>query len=294
MQQILIEDNESLANLVKSQAGSEAVAVDTEFMRRDTFYPHPGLIQLCFSAQPDTAWLVDTVLVNDVQPLRELLADTSVLKVLHSASEDLEVFAHYLGQQPVPLFDTQKAAAFLGRGFGLGYRALVEAISGQVIEKDETRSDWLARPLSASQLNYAAADVVPLLEVYRTLYDGLRDEGKLEWVLEEGAHATANAASSGASFYLRVKSAWQLPRQQLGVLRSLCDWREARARKIDKPRGWILKDPVCLEIARKLPANLSELRQIADLPPAVVRKQGEALWTWSMKRYHCLRMHCRR
>ena len=150
MRYSLIESDAALASLVAEQGHTDAVVVDTEFMRRDTFYPQAGLIQLCFASDPEMAWLVDPLPITDFGPLCELFADESVTKVVHSASEDLEVFQQLLGQQPLPLFDTQRAAAFAGLGFGLGYRALAEQLAGVHIEKDETRSNWLARPSCAT------------------------------------------------------------------------------------------------------------------------------------------------
>lgn len=273
----LIESDAQLRDLLARVLPAQAVAVDTEFMRRNTFYPHPGLYQLCFSSEPQTAWLVDPLRVTDFTPLRELFSDLQCVKVLHSASEDLEVFQHFLGVQPQPYFDTQKAAAFTGHGFGLGYGALVLSIIGQEICKDETRSDWLDRPLTDAQLNYAAADVIPLLQVYAQLNEELIANGKLDWVLEEGRSAVEIASSDGPAPHLRIKSAWKLAPRELALLARICQWREERAVRSDKPRGWILKDPVCLELARQSPTNIQALRLVKDLPSAVVRKQGEQL-----------------
>jgi ribonuclease D len=155
----LLNSDSDLAALIERHRDNTFVIVDTEFMRRDTFWPQAALVQLCFPAEPNFAWLLDPLAISDFTPLQDLFEDESVVKVLHSASEDLEVFQQFLGCQPLPIFDTQRAAAFVGRGFGLGYRALVEAISGLELAKDETRSNWLARPLTDAQLNYAAADV---------------------------------------------------------------------------------------------------------------------------------------
>ena len=273
----LLESDAQLATLVDEHYGSDFVIVDTEFMRRDTFYPQAALVQLCFPNEPDTAWLLDPLAIGDFAPLQALFRDGSMVKVLHSASEDLEVFQQFLGCQPLPLFDTQRAAAFVGRGFGLSYRALVETISGLELAKGETRSNWLARPLSDSQLNYAAADVIPLLTIYEKLRDELEDRGREDWVLEDGAAAVKGAVEEGPPPYLRLKSAWKLPPRELAVLREVCDWRERRARSTDKPRSWILADKLCLLVAQRCPANLAELRSVPEMPPAVVRKQGEVL-----------------
>jgi ribonuclease D len=273
----LIESDEALQQLLAQEDGCEVVIVDTEFMRTDTFYPQAGLIQLCFSAAPQQAWLVDPLPITDFAPLCELFANQAVEKVLHSPSEDLEVFQQLLAQQPLPLFDTQRAAAFVGLGFGLGYRTLMEELAGIEIAKDETRSDWLQRPLTEKQLAYAAADVVPLVPVYKQLRERLLENERLQWVLDDGANAAQSAGQAGPPTYLRIKSAWKLPQRQLAVLRDLCDWREARARQVDKPRSWIIKDPLCLELAMRMPQTLDDLRNLTDMPASTVRKQGERI-----------------
>ncbi|MBN7798362.1 ribonuclease D [Parahaliea mediterranea] len=270
----LIEDDATLHRVLAQYAGASAVAVDTEFMRRNTFYPKVALLQLCFE---DKAWLVDPLAISDLAPLRALMAEPGLVKVLHSPSEDLEVFQRWLGELPRPLFDTQRAAALTGRDFGLGYRALVHDICDVDLPKDETRSDWLQRPLTEAQCQYAAQDVVYLLDVYRALRDESRAQGKLDWVLADGADAVNAQAGGPGSYYPRIKSAWKLDRHQLGALAALCQWREQTARNKDKPRSWIIDDQACLQIARGNPGDLAQLRAQVELPPAALRRYGEAL-----------------
>ena len=273
----LVTDSASLAALLARFADDDVVVVDTEFMRQNTYYPQAALIQLCFPGEPGKAWLVDPLAVEDFEPLRQLFSDSRITKVLHSASEDLEVFQKFLGVLPTPLFDTQRAAAFAGLGFSLGYRALVETVSGLSLAKGETRSNWLARPLSDSQLEYAAADVIPLLPVYYDLREKLDALQRSDWVLEDGATAAKEAAAPPAPSHLKVKSAWKLKPRQLATLAMVCEWRDERARRLDKPRSWILADKVCLAVAQRLPGSMGQLREVPDMPQAVVRKQGEVI-----------------
>lgn len=270
----LIDNDADLAELLARHAGAAAVAVDTEFMRRDTFYPQVALLQLCFDHQ---AWLVDPLAIGDLEPLRRLWSDPAVEKVLHSPSEDLEVFGRWLGELPRPLFDTQRAAAMVGRDFGLGYRALVADFCGVDLPKDETRSDWLQRPLSEAQCEYAAQDVLYLLTVYRELRTECEAQGKLAWVLADGADAVRGAQEGPGDYYPRIKTAWKLDRHQLGALAALCNWREVTARDRDKPRSWIINDKACLDIARVDPRNLQQLKAEVELPPAALRRYGEAI-----------------
>ena len=275
----LVESDSALARLLDRSAGSAAVMIDTEFMRRNTFFPQVALLQLCFEGgdAAGVAWLVDPLRIEDKAQLQALLANPDVTKVLHSASEDLEVFQNWLGVLPRPLFDTQRAAAMVGLEFGMGYRALVAQLCGEDLPKGETRSDWLQRPLTDSQCHYAAQDVIYLLPIYRELAQRSRALGRFEWVLEDGETATRALATADPGYYRRVKNAWKLPPRQLAVLRAVCDWRETTARHRDKPRGWILDDRACLQLAQVMPEDFQQLRTRIELPPAVLRRHGETL-----------------
>ena len=270
----LLEGDEDIADMLEDAAGRTAVAVDTEFMRRSTFYPQAALLQLCFD---DTAWLIDPLTIEDPSPLISLMEDPGMLKILHSASEDLEVFQDWLGVLPEPLFDTQRAAAMVGRGFGMGYRALVLEIEGVDLPKGETRSDWLQRPLTDSQCDYAALDVIHLLTAWRTLHAQCEAQEKLDWVLSDGRDASASLASNAEGYYKRIKSAWKLDGRQLGILAAVADWRERTARQKNKPRSWIIDDQACLQLAQHNPRNLSDIQRSIDLPPPAVRRYGEEI-----------------
>ncbi len=270
----LIQSDAELQQVIAGFATCTEIAVDTEFMRRNTYNPQIGLLQLCAD---DEAFLIDPLAVGDLEELRELLVSPSIIKVLHSCSEDLEVFRHWLGVLPSPLIDTQRAAALLGEPFGLGYRALVERLRGVVLDKGETRSDWLRRPLSESQCHYAALDVLELLPVWHQLRDRAESQGRMEWLLEDGREAIAALAEREAGLYRRIKGSGRLNARQMEVLRRIVDWREDRARRLDKPRGWILEDKVCLAIARDMPTRQEALAAIEQLPPAVLNRQGKVL-----------------
>ncbi len=270
----LVETDEQLRKVLDLAGQCDSVMVDTEFMRRNTFYPEVALVQLCFG---DTAWLIDPLGLDDTAPLCELLTDPGIVKVLHSVSEDLEVFQRWLGVMPQPLFDTQRAAALLDMGFGLGYGALVQSVCDVELEKGETRSDWLQRPLTESQCHYAAQDVTYLHSVYHQLADRCREQGKFDWVIADGDDAVAGLASNEQGYFKRIKSAWKLDSRQLAQLIAVSDWRERTARSRNKPRSWIIDDKACLQLAQLAPASLADLRALPDLPPAVVRRYGEEL-----------------
>ena len=136
----LINTSDELNALLADNRHHSLVAVDTEFRRRDTFFPQVALVQLCWG---ETAYLVDPLQLEELAALRRFLVDPEQTKLIHSASEDLEVFSHWLGILPAPLFDTQRAAALVGLGSGLSYRALVAEFFDIDLPKDETQSDWL-------------------------------------------------------------------------------------------------------------------------------------------------------
>ena len=280
MQWQLIESSEALRLLIEQESSCDVVIVDTEFMRRNTFYPEVALVQLCFvtgDSVSDMAWLIDPLKIDSPEPLAALLTNPDVLKVLHSASEDLEVFQRWLGVLPQPLFDTQRAAALLDRGFGLGYRALVQDICAVDIPKGETRSDWLQRPLTESQCDYAGLDVTWLLLVWRELNEQCVLQEKLHWVLADGSDAISVLGTDVYKLHTRIKTAWKLNSRQLGALIAVCRWREETARSRNKPRSWIIDDQACLKLAVEDPRTVNALRDDIGLPSPVVRRHGEEL-----------------
>lgn len=270
-----IRDDLSLAEHCRDWRQLPFVAVDTEFMRVDTFYPKAGLIQI---GDGKCAFLIDPLLIANWQPLAELIEDRNVVKVLHACSEDLEVLLRLTGKLPQPLFDTQLAAGYLNLGFSMGYSRLVQEVLGIDLPKGETRSDWLQRPLSETQVSYAAEDAVHLAELFSALRARLSDD-KYAWVLEDGADLVAQLRREVQpdSLYREVKLAWKLSPQQLAVLRALCAWREREARLRDVPRNRILKEHALWPIAKSQPTNLAALARIDDMHPRTLRQDGETL-----------------
>jgi ribonuclease D len=270
-----IVDDASLAQHCASWRGLPFVALDTEFMRVDTFYPIAGLLQV---SEGERAYLIDPLSIGDWSPFAALLQDPAVVKVLHACSEDLEVFQRLTGGLPTPLFDTQLAAGYLNLGFSMGYSRLVQAVLGIELPKGETRSDWLQRPLSDTQVSYAAEDVLHLAEVYGRLQQQLSAD-KYAWVLEDGAELVANLGREIAPelAYREAKLAWKLSPQQLAVLRELCAWREREARARNQPRNRVVREHSLWPLARTQPDNLVALARVEDMHPKTVRQDGETL-----------------
>ena len=252
------------------------VGLDTEFVRERTYWPQLALVQMAIGNE---ILLIDPLAPGIAEALRPLLADPSVLKVMHSASEDLVALSHDCGVLPTPLFDTQIAAALCGIGGGMGYQKLVQEITGVALAKGETRSDWLRRPLSDSQLEYAADDVVHLGAIHHELDTRLRALGRREWLDQDCARMLANASQDGERWpHLSMRSAQFLETPaQLRLLR-LLRWRDVQARNSDKPRSWILDNELATNLARTPPSDRAQLQSQLEAHPKAPRKLGDAIW----------------
>lgn len=251
-----IADARALSNYLGPLAPGGVIGLDTEFMRRDTFYAKLALVQV---AAEGRCALVDPVAFDCAGGVRQAVAGR--LCVMHSASEDMDALAPLLDAEPLQLFDTQIAAAMCGLGFGLSYQRLVALLLGTDIPKDETRSDWLRRPLSAAQLDYAEQDVAHLHELHALLDAHLRERNRLEWHAQDCARLARrtrrDAGDPQPQRGLRGATAWPRPKQAL--LRRIMLWREATARRMDKPRPWLLDDPAMLSLAQQPPSSPEEL-----------------------------------
>ena len=239
-----VSDAATLNALCEEWADEAFLAVDTEFERTSTFYARIGLLQI---ADSKCCYLVDPLTIDDWSGFKQLLSTPSCTLVMHSCSEDLSLLQTFLGCLPVSLFDTQLAAAFLGIGFSISYQGLVEQLLGVEVAKDETRSDWIKRPLSDKQIHYAAADVRYLLQVREILSNQIEEKGMADWLRAENAQQLVIARrleeeSQWESYYTGVSNAWRLDVHGLQALQQLCVWREQKARQRNKPRSWIVKD----------------------------------------------------
>jgi ribonuclease D len=262
-------------------AAPASIGLDTEFVRERTYWPQLALVQIAAGdaavdgiAPDDGILLVDPLLPGMADPLAQLLADTRILKVMHSASEDLIALKYFCNALPQPLFDTQIAAALCGAGSGLGYQRVLQELLGVVVDKGETRSDWLRRPLSASQLHYAADDVRHLDALHRTLCERLDAQQRMDWLQEDCARMLTNAAQDDGERWphLGMRSAQFLDRDgQIRLLR-LLRWRDTYAREHDRPRSWILDNELAQSLARTPPRDLAQLRAAFEGQPKAPHK----------------------
>ena len=258
-------------------ASAARVGLDTEFIRERTWWPQLALVQIAIG---DSVLLVDPLAPGIAAALAPLLADSSVLKVMHSASEDLIAFKHACGVVPTPLFDTQIAAALAGIGASIGYQRLVQETLDIALAKGETRSDWLRRPLSPAQLEYAADDVRHLFALHDRIDTRLTELGRREWLAEDCMRLVSNAQRDELERWphLSLRTARFLdPDAQRRLLR-LLRWRDAYARDNDRPRNWTLDNEFAATLARYPPIDRASLQRQLDATPKSPRSLGDALW----------------
>ena len=213
----LIDNDDRLAACVAALGA--VVGVDTEFIRVRTFFPIPALYQL---AGVGGVALVDAQADADFDALRTMLVDQERTKIVHACSEDLEVIEHHLGVRPRNLVDTQLAHAFLGEDFSASYAKLVKHYLGLDLDKHETRSDWLQRPLSSKQLAYAREDAAYLLPIWQRQRGALLAEGRLDWFYEDMARIIDQEPDTPDTWYRTLKGARRLKGREVGGVEEPC------------------------------------------------------------------------
>ena len=276
MQEFHVETPDQLDALCRTVEGSPWLALDTEFLREKTYFPQLCLLQLC---NGQIAASIDPLRLPSLDPLMHLIYNPTITKVFHAARQDLEIFHHLQHQLPSPLFDTQLAASILGLGEQIGYGNLVLKLLKHELVKGHTRTDWSSRPLDQSQLRYALDDVIYLGEIYLVLKQQLAELGREEWLREdfELLASTSTYEVDPECAWQRIKGRQRLKGSQLAVLRALASWRENHALESDRPRRWILKDEVLLELARRRPTELRQLERIRGLEAGTVQRKGKTL-----------------
>ncbi|GAB2505647.1 ribonuclease D [Arenimonas alkanexedens] len=272
-----IDTPQALSERLDRWSGQPLVALDTEFIRERTYYPQLALVQL---AIPDDILLVDPLVPGMDAALRPLLVDPTVTKLMHSASEDLQALQRGCAALPMPLFDTQVAAALAGMGAGLGYQKLVEQVTGVTLAKGETRSDWLRRPLSDSQHEYAADDVRHLHAVHALLDAKLAELDRHAWRQADADRALTNAANESEDPWphLALRSAQGLDTEGQARLCRILRWRDLEARRSDKPKSWIIDNELAVSLARRPTSDQREFNAILDRHPKAPRKSRGALF----------------
>lgn len=276
MQEIFVDTPEALSSLCQQLIGSEWLALDTEFIREKTYYPKLCLIQV---SNGTVCACVDPIALDDMQPFIDILYDGSIMKIWHAARQDLEIFLNLWHQVPLPLFDTQPAAALLGHGDQIGYANLVNHVLDIDLPKDQSRTNWAQRPLSDQQIRYALDDVIYLGQVYLEMRGQLSNMGRLQWLTGDFSKLADphTYSPSPCDAWSKVKGRQHLRGNQLAILQELADWREVRARERNLPKKWLLKDEVLIDLSRRPPTRIEQLSQIRGLEPGAIRRDGKQL-----------------
>ncbi|MEA9829139.1 ribonuclease D [Xanthomonas campestris pv. raphani] len=253
------------------------IGLDTEFIRERTYWPQLALVQMAIGEE---ILLIDPLIPGMTDALKDWLIAPDIVKVMHSASEDLVTFKCACGVLPRPLFDTQIAAALSGVGGGMGYQKLVQEVTGTLLTKGETRSDWMRRPLSPAQLEYAADDVRYLFAIHDALTAKLTAQDRLGWLAEDGERLLGTVEHDDGDRWPHVSlrtAQFLEPAAQRRLLR-LLRWRDLQARQSDRPRSWILDNELASQLARFPPADLDALMRQFDKFPKAPRKLANAVW----------------
>jgi ribonuclease D len=273
----IITDTATLRAVCAEAATVPFIALDTEFARERTYWPRLCLVQIAWPGGEAVA--IDALARGiNLAPLWEVLDNQNVLKVLHSARQDIEIFVHLTGRVPAPIFDTQVAASVLGYRDSVGYERLVREVLGCEVDKAARYADWTARPVPERQLAYALDDVIHLRDLYPILSRQLAERGREGWLAEEMAILSDTAtyqidpAHAVRRLKLRAGNA-----AFLGAARALARWREERAQQRDVPRGKILRDEVLVRLAADLARGPIDVANLAGYLPKALAPEAEAL-----------------
>lgn len=275
---IWIDTSEDLHDAMERMRKADAIALDSEFVWEKTYYAQLGLVQVGLA--DGTCFLIDAVALGDLSPFGAILADAGIVKILHDAPQDLMILRRATGVLTRTVFDTRLAAGFAGFASTLSLGNLLADLLDVHLAKAYTRADWLARPLAAGVLDYAADDVRYLPAVATRLRERARANGVEAWLNEELAGLDApdiTAEPDPGDAGQRIRTRQPLPPRAQAVLHELAAWREERARRADLPRRWLMEDRMLIEMAVQMPQTLDELSGVPGLPAKAVQHRGDEL-----------------
>tara|TARA_B110000014_G_scaffold77896_1_gene53424 strand:- start:746 stop:1903 length:1158 start_codon:yes stop_codon:yes gene_type:complete len=276
-----IEDQTEFNLLCERLAKADVLAIDTEFVRTRTLYPKLGLLQVC---DGNELALIDPVTIADLTPFWQLITNKDIVKVLHACSEDLEVFLHSGSTdtqqcKPVNLIDSQIVMSFLGHGLSMGYAAMVQHYTGVELDKSASRTDWVKRPLTTKQLDYASADVEYLYQIYPQIIKDVKEKGWLKQAIQESQLLIEKKCLpiDEHSLYKNIKMNWRLSAKQLNTLKYLTTWRYLQAKQRDISLGFIVKDNTLLGLAQSLPTSVEAMYKLEGVEVRDIKNKGNTL-----------------
>jgi ribonuclease D len=275
---VMVESAQQLLIAVEEWNSCDVIGIDTEFVRERTYRADLGLVQL---SDGKRVWLVDPLQTGPLHVMADFFKNPAVHKILHAPSEDLDVLLYTTTTCPHPLFDTQIACAMLGQSLQMGYHKTVEWLLDITIDKGETRSNWLKRPLRTAQLHYAALDVCLLPMMYEELRTRLEALDRLVWLEEDCDRLIrkANMPVVPTDSWIRINGNQRMDPVALAILQKLAEWREYEADRRNLARGFVIRDNELMSIANAKPTSMDELVQLNTLHPRVVQRVGQKILT---------------
>ena len=279
MKPVLIESSEQMDDLLAELKKETLIAVDTEFFRETTYYPQLALVQV---ATDSVVACIDPLAFDAKPALKKILLDENITKIFHSCSHDMEVLYYYLGQTPNNIYDTHIANALLSEHQQIGYAKLVENELGAQLDKSQTRTNWLQRPLTEEQVQYAGDDVYYLYQLQHKLDRQLQDKGRKSWFEEETAslhYDESDFQVDKKNLWRRVKGSSRLNRNKLAIVQSIAVWREQLAQQKDKTRRKILSDDIVLDLAFNPPVDSDELQKLISSKTRTERRSQSIRFT---------------
>ena len=259
----IIRNNSTLKKFCNKCIKEKVLAIDTEFIRENTYYPVLCLVQIAsntFSA------VIDPLSKIDMEPVWELLSNEKILKVFHAGKQDLEIFFNLTGKIPKPIYDTQIAGMFCGLGDQVSYDGLVNRFLGLNISKESQFSNWSQRPLTKNQLQYALSDVNYLIKIYPLIKKVIRETNRTDWVEKEFQYLEIKK-----NYDINPNEAWKKikiknpKREVLNVLKYLAEWREIECKKRNLPRNRLIRDEILVAISQLKPIDIFSIRKIRGM-----------------------------
>jgi ribonuclease D len=266
-----IDQYDDLAAACKRMKSSPVICLDTEFHRESTYYSQLALVQV---SDGENTLCIDPLALQDFAPLLGLLGDPHILKVFHACQQDMEIFLNRFECLPTPVFDTQIAAGLLGYGEQIGYAALIKTILNIDIDKSQTRTDWMKRPLNEKQINYAASDVYYLAQAYQIMVEQLKKLDRLQWLQDDFDELSQPQQYRPEPMHMwkKVKGRQQLRGEQLAILQVLAAWREQTAQHRDRPRRHILPDEALIDMCKQKPGSGRAILALRSLQKCRISK----------------------
>ena len=271
-----VDTKEKFNEFIRIAKKQKVIAVDTEFLWRETYYPILGLIQAAFSKHE--CYLIDTIAIKDISAFGLILTNRNIVKILHDAQQDLQLLSRACNHiTPVNIFDTRRAAGFAGLNHTISLAKLTEELLGVVLPKSETTTDWTKRPLTENQILYAIDDVIYMCEIRNILLEKIKQNGFEHWLIDEMKvyeNSDLYRKIIPDERYLKLKGIKRLSLDQLKRTKHLAAWREIEAERRNIPKTFIIKDNVLLKIVYSNPQSIQELQKSQHALPAIIRKFG--------------------